>query len=348
MARTDDNDDPGYAALPLDLQRRIDNAFDSALSSSRSPPSKRRRLLGQDQAPAPGGFLLDDAPPGGFFREDSPPSGGFLPDEAQPSEDQDDQETVQRHIPLSLIPTALQILDLQADDEDVLSVFRNAASGWNDRSTAHSGDPSDALVSRKDWRAVCAALLDPGLAGDDDVDIGGDQDPPSGSEADVSLGEELSDSGEEYMQSVSSVSDGFGDDSDDEYREGGFLPAKDAKGKAISKVAPSSHKSRRGRGRKRSISYEDGDEEDARQHGLSARQKKECRATFALFFPDVPDASLDAQRIRIKDITRVAALLKEKISAEETVEMLDAFSTAADRSMGLADFERMMVAAKLA
>ncbi|TBU43992.1 hypothetical protein BD309DRAFT_959362 [Dichomitus squalens] len=304
MARTDEVD-PGYVALPLDLQRRIDNAFDSALSSSGSPPSKRRKLE-QDQAPAPGGFLLDDAPP-----------GGFLPDEPQSSEDQDDQEIVQRHIPLSLIPTALQILDLQPDDEDVLSVFRNAASGWNDRSTSQSGDPLDALVTRKDWRAVCAALLDPGLAGDDDVDMGGDQDPPSGSEAGVPPGDELSDSGEEYMQSLSSGSDAFGVDSDDEYREGGFLPAKNAKGKAISKVAPSSPKSRRGRGRKRSISSEDGDKDDAKQHGLSARQKKECRATFALFFPDVPDASLDAQRIRIKDITRVAALLKEKISAEE-------------------------------
>lgn len=32
----------------------------------------------------------------------------------------------------------------------------------------------------------------------------------------------------------------------------------------------------------------------------------------------------------------------------QTVEMLDAFSTSADKTMGLADFERMMVAAKLA
>ena len=33
--------------------------------------------------------------------------------------------------------------------------------------------------------------------------------------------------------------------------------------------------------------------------------------------------------------------------AQQMAEMLEAFSTAADKSMGLDDFERMMVAAKL-
>jgi hypothetical protein len=50
---------------------------------------------------------------------------------------------------------------------------------------------------------------------------------------------------------------------------------------------------------------------------LSAKQKAECREDFARFFPDVPDAELDRQKIMIKDVTRVANLLKEKIKAEE-------------------------------
>ena len=70
------------------------------------------------------------------------------------------------HIPLSLIPAALQSLDLQPDDPDVLAVFQNAASGW-EASRGSAGRSQDELrVSRKDWRAVCAALLDTS-AGDD-------------------------------------------------------------------------------------------------------------------------------------------------------------------------------------
>jgi len=47
----------------------------------------------------------------------------------------------------------------------------------------------------------------------------------------------------------------------------------------------------------------------------------------------------------MRDIIRVAELLKEKIKAEEITEMLAAFSTVPDISMSLADFERMMVVA---
>jgi hypothetical protein len=59
------------------------------------------------------------------------------------------------HIPLTLIPTALQILDLPPADEEVLAVFENAARGWGGAqvSTGEEG------VSREDFRAVCAALL---------------------------------------------------------------------------------------------------------------------------------------------------------------------------------------------
>ena len=49
----------------------------------------------------------------------------------------------------------------------------------------------------------------------------------------------------------------------------------------------------------------------------AATLRQDLRHTFALFFPDVSDDKLDTQRIMIKDIVRVAALLKEKITAEE-------------------------------
>jgi hypothetical protein len=84
---------------------------------------------------------------------------------------------------------------------------------------------------------------------------------------------------------------------------------------------------------------------------LTARQTLECRRAFALFFPDIVDLNsekLDRKKIMIQDISRVATLLKEKIKADEIVEMLEAFSTSNDKSMSLRDFERMMITAKLA
>ncbi|KAI0334503.1 hypothetical protein GY45DRAFT_1242246 [Cubamyces sp. BRFM 1775] len=319
----DDAYDPAFAALSSHLQERIDAAFDTAQlqgSDEREPARKRRKVehSPEPQAggflvdePAPGGFVLEQPAPGGFLVDDTGPhGGGFVPDRTSDNE----RHT---HIPLSLIPTALQILDLPPDDEDVLSVFQNAASGWSEhkrgRPDVHergSNQEDGGLVSRKDWRAVCAALLDTGAGDREDVHMDGDgrvDRSPTGTDGPEEAEEAPSDSGEDYTRVSSS------------------------------------------KGRKRrSTAGSDEEEEGKEDRGLSARQKKECRAAFSLFFPDVADAELDKQRIRIKDITRVAKLLKEKVTAEETVEMLEAFSTAADKSMSLGDFERMMIAARLA
>jgi len=80
---------------------------------------------------------------------------------------------------------------------------------------------------------------------------------------------------------------------------------------------------------------------------ITRQQKQDCRVAFSLFFPSIPDSSLDQQRISIKDIDRVAKLLKEKIKAEEIVEMLEVFSSKPDKSVGLKDFEKMMIEARL-
>ncbi|KAI0766562.1 hypothetical protein BD413DRAFT_605731 [Trametes elegans] len=343
----ENEDDPAFAALPHTLQRRIDAAFDSVRKNSdggAGPPRKRRRLDDSEE-PEPGGFVaggfIPEEPGAGGFVVDEPPAGGFVVDEpgvggsdAEHEEDGGEDEERHTHIPLSMIPAALQILDLPPDDEDVFSVFRNAASGWGGRRGVQE-EPEDALVSRKDWRAVCTALLDTGGGEEDDVEMA-DEAEAAGEDVEE---EARSDSGEEYVEE-SDAEDGEG--SDDEYREGGggggFVRPQRA-----TKASPKAVKRRSGR---KAGSVRSSEEDEPR--GLTARQKRECRTAFALFFPDVTEAELDRQRIGIKEITRVAQLLKEKITAEETVEMLEAFSSTPDKSMGLADFERMMVAAKLA
>ncbi|PIL25087.1 hypothetical protein GSI_12976 [Ganoderma sinense ZZ0214-1] len=324
-------DDGGYSDLAPSVRRKIDEAFDSAVLSS-TPYSVFQPRTASNHLP-PGGFLPDDPSPGRFVR-DSPPPGGFLPE--TPQHLGTDRGEVPTDIPLSLIPVALQLLNLQPDDDDVLSVFHNAASGWNRHSTSEY--PQDGLVSRRDWRAVCAALLDPGLARDD-PDMDDASSPSDALTADV---DEASDSGQDYRESDSNMDDDQNSDDDSDYHEGGFIQSKRPAGEATSKTVS---KTSRGRGRKAStISSENGSEAET---GLSGQQKKECRAAFALFFPDAPDETLDKARIRIKDVTRAAALIKEKLSAEEIVDMLEAFSSSPDKSVGLEDFERMMVATKM-
>ena len=319
-------DDPAFAVLPPKLKRRIDEAFDAAVSSRK----RHRPTLGQSTPVQPGGFLVDDVSPGGFISDERSPelphssfAGGFLRD-GSPASLVDEEISSPTAIPLSSIPTALQILDLQPDDEDVLAVFQNAATGWGDSNRVSPQDedtsPQDALVSRRDWRAVCAALLDTGpsqtdmLPSDDHAPIGG---------VDASV-EDLSDltpdSAEEYVDSTGTESGP--DDSDGDYRGGGIVPRKPsrrgtraattrAKAKTAKGREPHSHRSS-----SQSVSSEEsGDEHEHTR--LTARQKKECRIAFALFFPDVADEDLDRQRIRVSDLTRVSQLLKEKISTEE-------------------------------
>ena len=50
---------------------------------------------------------------------------------------------------------------------------------------------------------------------------------------------------------------------------------------------------------------------------LTNRQRRDSLAAFSLFFPDVAPEELPKQRIMIKDIVRVAKLLKEKINADD-------------------------------
>lgn len=164
-AREGDSDDPVFLALPLSLRRQIDDAFDTSASRN----SQRTPIAGDDILA--GGFIIDDAECGGSSDDIDGP-GGFVP------EDNDIDSEADSYVPLSSIPDALQPLGLETDDE-VLAVFRNAATGWGAWSTDAQG------VCKKDWRAVCAVLLgdqgaEAGESGKENIEI----DEGSGSEGD--------------------------------------------------------------------------------------------------------------------------------------------------------------------
>ncbi|KAJ8590386.1 hypothetical protein M405DRAFT_816368, partial [Rhizopogon salebrosus TDB-379] len=293
-------DDPGFTALSTRLRRCIDNAFDSAAGSTSKSSNHSRKKHKPDPVQSSGFTAAGNVSPGGFLIEDA---GGFV------LEGHDSCTPNPVSIPLSSVPTALRLLGLPPDDEEVLSVFQNAASGWGtslDRSRN---------ISKKDWRAVCAALLEAedtgGSSGDGSSAFHSETAPLSGQEDD---GDPDSD---EYHMSVDE------EEASDEYQDD--TPA-----------------SRKPRDSSKSVLNA---RLDAGQ--LNAKQRAECREEFARFFPDVPDGELDCQKIMIRDVTRVANLLKEKIKAEEIIEMLDAFSTSPDKSMNLQDFARMMIATKL-
>ncbi|KAG1884358.1 hypothetical protein F4604DRAFT_1733004 [Suillus subluteus] len=307
-------DDTDFVGLSARLRRRIDDAFDRAagnIPKSSKPPRKKRKL---DSVQSGGFAAIEDVSPGGFLIEDA---GGFLLDEYEDCTPSPSPDLIS--IPLSSVPAALQFLGLPSDDEEVLSVFRNAASGWG----AALEESSE--VSRKDWRSVCAALLE----GEDRE--GSDDGGPSAAHSEmIARSDQEDDSGpdsDEYRMSVDGDSS-EPEASDEEYQDDKPAAVSGSrKPQKISKSLPNDAML------------------DASQ--LSAKQKAECREEFARFFPDVLDAELDRQKIMIKDVTHVANLLKEKIKAEEIIAMLEAFSTSPDKSMNLQDFERMMVATKL-
>lgn len=260
-----------------------------------------------------------------MLEDDEPPAGGFLPSSGTSGPTHKaDVNPYHARIPLSLIPTALQLLDLQPDDEDILSVFRNAASGWETSQTSNrtpqKGD-DEQFVSKKDWRAVCAALLDDGQreSGDEENDV--DVDMAEAKEND-GVDDDSPLSGDEYQESESDLTEPD-EDSDEEYYESGFVTKTSTpteKRKAAGSSLPRRTRSRK-KSRATSLRMSDSDEGDVDMRSapkpLTPRQKAECRRTFALFFPDIPDTELDRQKIMIKDITRVAKLLKQKVTAED-------------------------------
>ncbi|KAF8508248.1 hypothetical protein BU17DRAFT_99933 [Hysterangium stoloniferum] len=340
-----------FATLPQNLQKRIDNAFKKALglpSSEESPrPRKRRKLDDRSEVATgssgaedePGGFIIDDSDaPGGFVVEVT--AGGFIAGEdilpKRPTSDNLPSED--EAIPFTLIPTALQILDLQPDDEEVLQVFRNAATGWSNGAKGqleHSEDEDNRLVSREDWRAVCAVLLG---SGDD------------GEESPSTLGEAM---GTPEAKNSEFNEQGYGEDEEDEeedvYKESSLSSMSGSNVASDSdeyyEVAATSRSKLKSENRK-------GKRKVPSRITLGAptpRQKQIALETFALFFQStISDSDLLNKRLMFKDLVKVSDILKEKLKAEEINEMLSLFSTSPDNTMSLDDFTRMMITAKLA
>jgi len=337
-------DDPAFAALPRSLQRRIDGAFRRAIG--KAPPRKRRRLDNDglhDQPPdslipddsmeggfippdpnaLEGGFLLDeqgtgggfivdgDDEDGGFILEPSPPRPGpstsaaslAHDSEVQGEEDSDSDS----HIPLSLIPTALQILDLPPDDEQVLLVFKNAASGWTSNSIStrrslRAAGPTEEAVSLRDWRAVCSVLLEPDVQGGfDEEDNGMDQD------RDVRMSDgsngDSGGSSEEYAESDP------GEESDEQYLDDDYSDTPAKRRSTRRKIT---------RGKDGFDESDDFDTEAKKRRPLTARQKEVSRQAFTMFLPPgSTHGDLEKQRITISDLVRVSKELNEKITYDQ-------------------------------
>lgn len=350
-------DDPTFATLPRALRRRIDDAFRRATGKVSSRKRRKLNNDGLDEQSASGGFIPDDSMGGGFipsgsndleggFMLDEPDAGGgfiiddddegggFIPEPSPPwagpstsavpvdrdsgVQGEESSPDPDSHILLSLIPTALQILDLPPDDEEVLLVFKNAASGWTSgpasarRSSGVTG-PTEEVVSLRDWRAVCSVLLESDAqdGGFEDEEYGIDQD----GDARMSDGlvEDSGGSSEEYVESDP------GGDSEDQYPEDGNYSDTPAK---------LSMRSDRRRSIRANKDLDESDEEDIdikKKRPLAARQKETSRQAFALFFPPSTDADLENQRITISDLVRVSKELNEKITYDQVRRLLLAF-----------------------
>ena len=272
-----------FLTLPLRLQCLIDEAFDLTADPSHTAYGKANHSIPQQNLTVgAGGFLVESYPN---------PSGASFDDDILERQNNERQASIS----LSSIPSALQLLDLPPDDSEVLSVFKNAASGWtSDSITSFEGlNPQEKFVSREDWRSVCAVLLEHRSS-----EISSDDDEPSPMMSKSENWQDVEHDSESYIDHESGVDSA--ESSSDEYMEQQVKPQKrvrDQNRQFTSRQArPPLH---------------------LNSTRPSSRQKEACLKTFALFFPEVPHHKLADHRIMIKDLQRVSNLLGEKIKAEE-------------------------------
>jgi len=279
-----------FLALPLRLQRLVDEAFDQAADPNYTEHDKVKTRPSLDTQQnqtlngiGAGGFLVES------HKSHLNTSGTSIEDGII------DSQNIHWRSILSLcsIPSALQLLDLPPDDPQVLSVFKNAASGWTSGSimSLEGLDPQEKYVSREDWRSVCAVLLEHRKG-----EVSSDDEPlprmsKSGNWQDV----ELDSQGYEPESGSDSA-----ESSSDEYMEQRMSHRKRVQDQNRQFISRPAHPS---------LHLDLGH--------LSSRQKETCLKTFALFFPEVPHHKLADHRIMIKDLQRVSKLLGEKIKAEE-------------------------------
>ncbi|KAG8774962.1 hypothetical protein FRC12_001723 [Ceratobasidium sp. 428] len=401
---SDDDDD--FSTLKPSLRRAIDTAFFKLVKKSNEArkdgvPRKRRRVE------------LDDEDGGGGFVK----SGGDEDEGDQGSDD--DQEP---SIPLSLVPSGLQVhltftclylshshsiqkqmLDLPPDDQEVLTVFRNAASGWenprprrpkpgsDDEMEVEEDKDAGLSVSKEDWRAVCAVLLgqqqeeleqpsrkkQPGTrpsrrntspATSDRRQTrastrgkGKAKAPEPEPESDEGGGFVFEDDNNEGSGFVFEDDEegGGGFELDDEEDEAGsdsdrYSEQSDEDSGSEFGASAGPSRTTRGTTKQKDEEQEDGSElemdaDDDMPQTLTARQEREARLAFALFFPDMDpnDPALDQKKIGIREVGDAAKTLKEKLLTDDIIEMLRMFSSGPGGTVGLAEFGRMAVMARL-
>jgi hypothetical protein len=284
----------------MSLRAQIDNAFYTALDPQNRPS--------HDPVEAPGGFLLDHNP--GGFLPPSPPAGH----EVEHGSERDEQIS---YIPLSHIPHALQLLDLPPDDEEVLAVFRDAATGWEDgvssrrrkrnpTATSEDNDVIEGRVSLRDWRAVCAAVM-----GED----GDDEDDREGSSA-INGDEILDATGEDSSPELEESSAG----SSDEYRITETRSRKRSRKSAVAtggSTSAGSTRKTRAKKTQSATTRRRSPLSPSTNAEITPRQRRECLKAFLLFFPGVPEEEAQCRRLGVREVNAAATVLKEKIKTEE-------------------------------
>ncbi|KAG8681935.1 hypothetical protein FRC09_017134 [Ceratobasidium sp. 395] len=363
-----------FSTLKPSLRRAIDNAFFKLLKQKSNearkedPPRKRRRVE-----------LVDEDGGGGFVK-----SGG---NEDEASDDDQDPS-----IPLSLIPSGLQMLDLPPDDQEVLTVFRNAASGWenprprrlkpgsDDEMEVEEDKDAGLSVSKEDWRAVCAVLLGQQHQSEnnEETERPSRKKQPSRpsrpatsdqrqtraatrgkGKAKAPEPEPDSDEGGGFVFEDDEDEGGGGFELDDEEDEVGsdsdrYSEQSDEDSGSEFGASAGPSRTTRGTTKPKDEEDEDGSElemdvDDDMPQTLTARQEREARLAFALFFPDMDpnDPALDQKKIGIREVGDAAKTLKEKLLTDDIIEMLSMFSSGPGGTVGLAEFGRMAVMARL-
>ncbi|CAE6444449.1 unnamed protein product [Rhizoctonia solani] len=398
-----DSADDEFATLKPSLRRVIDTAFLklSRRAKSTHGPLRKKPRLEDPESDEEGGFVKDDQDEQGksFNNQLYISLNGLL------------SESSVFHLDTQILDLAslcFQMLDLPPDDEDVMNVFRNAATGWESRTGVprRRGSESDEevsvdkdaglSVSREDWRAVCAVLL--GQKEEEEEDNEEEEEPPKKRmkksvrkterkqpERRVTRGQTRTATKQATPKKIIEAEDsdegggflvedeeggGFVPGSDDE--QAGFLPPSDEEmenaqdgsdsdrysdddASSVSEFgSPTRPKPTRSRTKKDELEVDvdaglDDDWENDMPRSLTVRQLKEAKLAFALFFPsvDANDSSLNTRRLGTKEVEEAAKALKENLSSNNIIEMLNMFSSAPDGSIGLEEFGRMAVMARL-
>jgi hypothetical protein len=287
-----------------------------------------------------GGFLpLDDgdADAGGFVSEPPPPAADVSVGETAADDAADEYATPARtHLPLSLIPAALQLAGLPPSDPEVLEFFRQSAEGWagedgeDDAEAGNDGPHERRGVSRKDFMSVCAVLLASRGAGDDEDETGAVSDEAVSSGLSDPDEDEYRDEAEDpeldfcnparrrTRRTTRSVAQGSptpslpsdgpeetSSASDDFERS---KPSRQVKGSGKTSGSAKGRRTKTSRG---SLVASGGRPE------LSRGEKRAAREAFALFFPPSPGPAVDEKILTVGMVAAVVKDLKEShVSAD--------------------------------